>query len=154
MKRLATVGALAISSVFALSAQDPTLAIGGAGPAPYFENALDKIADALKSSGVKVKILSGDARTRTALLDETKHRGYASLLYVTLESPRDNKSDAARGDIAGACFVDGKQVWTEDSKSPLVLPLGFDHEVDSMVNGIVKKISKRAGGPCLPKVVR
>jgi hypothetical protein len=43
-------------------------------------------------------------------------------------------------------------LWEEKkSKGPLVLPLGKEHEVDSMVSGMVKKISKRAGGPCLPK---
>ena len=152
--QLAKIGLVGIASILAVSAasnQDSTVAIGGAGASPYFEQAVDKIADGLKASGVKVKVLPGDARARTALLDDATTRGYASLLYVTLQSPRDSQSNPSRGEIVGACFVGGKQVWEEKSKGPLVLPLGKEHEVDSMVSGLVKKINKRAGGPCLPK---
>ncbi len=151
--QFAKLGLVGIASFFFASAasQDPTVAIGGAGPSPYFEQAVDKIADALRADGVKVKVLSGDARTRTALLDDAKTRGFGSLLYLTMQSPRDSQTDASRGEIVGACFVDGKQLWEEKSKGPLVLPLGKEHEVDSMVGGLVKKINKRAGGPCLPK---
>ena len=39
----------------------------------------------------------------------------------------------------------------ERPESPLELPLGVEHEIESMVNGIIEKIGKRAGGPCLPK---
>ena len=130
---------------------DPVVVLGGAGPAPYFEKALDGIADALTASGVKSKVLPGDAHTRTELLDETKQRGYSNLLYVTLESPRDGRSDPSRGNLVASCFVEGKKAWEEESKGPLVLPRGVDQELDSMLNGLVKKITKRAGGPCLPK---
>ena len=151
--RLLKIGVLGLAStLFVAAGSDSTVVLGGAGPAPYFEGALDKIADTLTSAGVKVKILSGEARTRTALLDEMKQRGYSNLLYITLESPRDNPTDASRGDIVGTCFVHGKKVWDEESKGPLVLPRGKEHEVESMVNGIVKKIGKRVGGPCLLKL--
>ena len=152
--RLLKIGLLGVVSIVAINAdqtESSTVVLGGAGPAPYFEGALDKIADSLTATGVKVKVFSDEARTRTALLDEMKDKGYRNLLYVTLQSPRDTKSDSARGDIVGSCFVDGKKVWEEESKSPLVLPLGVEHEIESMVNGIIKKIGKRAGGPCLPK---
>src|ERR1700759_4634842 len=98
-------------------AQTPTLALGGTGPAPYFQNALDKIADALTSDGVKVKLLSGEAQPRTALLDEMKKPGYTNLLYITLRNPRDNAADSSRGDIVAQCFVGGNKVWEEKSKS-------------------------------------
>ncbi|MGA7236676.1 MAG: hypothetical protein WBY44_13400 [Bryobacteraceae bacterium] len=149
--KIGLLGVVSIVAINADQAQGSTVVLGGAGPAPFFEEALDKIADNLTAAGVKVKIFSGEARTRTALLDEMKEKGYRNLLYITLQSPRDAKSDSARGDIVGSCFVDGKKVWDEESKSPLVLPLGVEHEIESMVNGIVKKIGKRAGGACLPK---
>ena len=132
-------------------AQNSTLALGGTGPAPYFQGALDKIADALTSDGVKVKMLSGEAQPRTALMDEMKKPGYTKLLYITLLSPRDNPTDSSRGNIVAQCFVNGNKVWEEKSKSPWLLPLSKEHEVDSMLNGILKKIDKRAGGPCLTK---
>ena len=101
----------------------PRSSLGGAVQRPYFEGALDKIADNLTAAGVKVKIFSGEARTRTALLDEMKEKGYRNLLYITLQSPRDAKWDSARGDIVGSCFVDGKKVWDgETGKSAGVTP--------------------------------
>ena len=132
-------------------AQSSTLAIGGTGPSPYFQTALDKIADALTSDGVKVKMLSGEAKSRTALLDEMKKPGYSDLLYITLHNPRDNPADSSRGDIVAQCFVDGNKVWEEKSKSPWFLSISKDHEIDSMLNGILKKIGKRTGGPCITK---
>jgi hypothetical protein len=149
---LAKAGLLGILSILLVEAglaQDRTVVLGGAGPSPYFEQALDKIADSLAPAGVKAKIFSGNARTRNALLDEAKNQGYANLLYVTLSSPRDGRADAARGNVVAACFVDGTKTWEEKSNSPLLLPLSKEHEVESMINGIVKKIGKR--GMCLPK---
>jgi hypothetical protein len=150
LPKIGLLGVLSIATINAGQAQDSTVVLGGAGPAPYFEGALDKIADSLTAAGVKVKIFSGQTRTQTALLDEMKEKGYRNLLYVTLQNPRDSKSDSSRGDIVGSCFVDGKKVWGEESKSPLVLPKGVEHEVESMVTGIIKKIGKRVSGPCLP----
>jgi hypothetical protein len=70
--RLAKIGLIGIVSVLfagAVPAEDSTVVLGGAGPSPYFEGAIDKIADALTQAGIKVRVLSGGARSRTALLD-------------------------------------------------------------------------------------
>jgi hypothetical protein len=135
-----------------LQAQDSsTVFLGGAGPAPYFQGAIDKIADSLKSDGVKVKVAAGDRSARTALLDQAKTEGYKNLLYVTLHRPIDSPSRPARGDVTAECFVSGNKVWAEKSKSPLVFPGSTEHEMNSMISGLVKKIGKRAGGPCLAK---
>jgi hypothetical protein len=149
--KIGLLGIASISLTCAGASTDSTVVLGGSGPSPYFEGAVDKIADALTSAGVKIKILSGGPTAKTALLDEMKQPGYSNLLYVTLESPRDDPSNSSRGGIVGDCFVGGVKVWEEKAKGPLVLPLSTDHEVANMINGIVKKIGKRAGGPCLPK---
>ena len=149
--RLRKTGLLGIATLLLPAAGWAQVALGGTGQPPYFQGALDKIADALISDGVKVKVLSSEAKSRNTLLDEMKSPGYNDLLYITLHNPRDNHNDASRGDIVAECYVGGKKVWEEKSKGPLFLGISREHEINTILDGIVKKIGKRAGGPCVTK---
>ena len=62
-------------------AQDSgTVVLGGTGPTPNLQTVLDGISDALSSSGVKVKVASGDAKLRSAILEDMKTSGNTNLL--------------------------------------------------------------------------
>ena len=49
--------------------------LGGTGPTPHLQTVLDGISDMLSTNGVKVKMASGDAKSRTVILDEMKTSG-------------------------------------------------------------------------------
>src|SRR5439155_1319476 len=102
-------------------AQDSgTVVLGGTGPAPNLQTMLDGISGALSSNGVKVKIASGDAKSRSAILEDMKTSGNTNLLYVTL-----NQAKGQRGKLLVECFVDGKKLWEAVSRGS---PLAFSDE--------------------------
>jgi hypothetical protein len=129
-----------------------TVVLGGAGPAPYFERAIDKLADLLKDGGVNVRVSPGGDNARTGLLAQMKISGESNLLYVTFDRPRDGgNAESSRGTLTVECYADAKKEWSEKTKGPLLVPGSIDHQVDRMVDAMVAKINKRAGGPCLSK---
>ena len=154
--RLSSAGVvplLCMVSGFAAAApvHDSTVVLGGTGQPPYFEQAIDKLADTFQADGVKVKTLSGDTRARTALLEEMKSSGYRNLLYVTLHQPRENPADASRGDVSVECYVDAKKVWVETARGPLLLRGSKEGEVKHMLDSMVEKVGKRVRSACLSK---
>jgi len=92
----AFLGILA-ATVFAANcmAQDSTtVVLGGTGPTPHLQTVIDGISDLLSSSGVKVKVASGDAKSRTVILEDMKASGNTNLLYVSV-----NQVKGQRGKI-------------------------------------------------------
>ena len=127
-------------------AQDSTTVIlGGTGPTPHLQTVIDGVSDALSSNGVKVKVNSGDSKSRSVILDEMKTSGNTVLLYLTVNSMK-----GQRGKILAESFVDGKKVWEEDTRGSLMAVSG-EGEVRGMLKNIIEKIKKHIGKDGLPK---
>src|SRR2546427_4359628 len=116
MKVLVTVTAIFALFVGTAMAQDAsTVVLGGAGPTPHLQTVIDGISDLLSSSGVKVKVASGDAKSRSVILEDMKVSGNPNLLYVSV-----NTLAHQRGKILAECFVNGKKVWEEETRGSLL----------------------------------
>lgn len=142
------VGAFAILAMLVgtCTAQDSTtVVLGGTGPTPHLQTVIDGISDALSSSGVKVKVASGEAKARSVIIEEMKSSGNTVLLYVTV-----NQVQGQRGKVLAESFVDGKKVWEEEVRGSLVA-VSAEGEVRGMLKGINEKIKKHIGRPGLPK---
>jgi len=145
------VAATTIFAIFAMFvgtcvAQDSAaVVLGGIGPTPHFQTVLDGIWDALSSSGVKVKVASGEGKARSVILEEMKTSGNTVLLYVTV-----TKDGGERGKILVESFVDGKKMWQEESRGSQFAG-SAEGEVRGMLKSINEKIKKHIGGPGLPK---
>jgi hypothetical protein len=147
------VPTLIIVLAIATSAQAPpaatsdntTVVLGGTGPTPHLQTVIDGISDLLSSSDVKVKVASGDAKSRSVILEDMKVSGNANLLYVSV-----NTLPHQRGKMLAECFVDGKKVWEEETRGSL-LAASAEGEVRGMLKGIREKIKKHIGGPGIPK---
>ena len=127
-------------------AQDATTVfLGGTGPIPYLQTVIDGISDSLQSAGVKLKVSSGEAKSRTVLLDEMKTSGSTILLYVTVSQAKDQ-----RGKILAESFVNGKKVWEEEVRGSLVA-VSAEGEVRGMLKSINGKLVKHVGDAGLPK---
>ena len=129
----------------AWSQDTSTVVLGGTGPTPHVQTVIDGISDLLSSKGVKVKVASGDAQSRSVILEGMKVSGTTNLLYLSV-----NQVKGQRGKILVECFVDGKKVWEEDTRGGL-LAASAEGEVKGMLKGIGEKIQKHIGGPGLPK---
>ncbi len=146
MKMLATATAIFAMFVGTCMAQDSaTVILGGTGPTPHLQTVIDGISDTLSSGSLKVKVASGDAKARSAILDEMKASGNSVLLYVTV-----NQVKGQRGKILAESFVDGKKVWEEETRGSFVA-VSAEGEVRGMLKSINEKIKKHIGGPGLPK---
>jgi hypothetical protein len=151
MTQLAIKALLAAAVMFIITsrvctAQDATTVIlGGTGQAPHIQTVIDGVSDALSSSGVKVKVNSGDSKSRSAILDEMKSSGNTVLLYLTV-----NTVKGQRGKLLAESFVDGKKVWEEEVRGSLTA-VSAEGEVRGMLKSINEKIKKHTGGPGLPK---
>jgi hypothetical protein len=127
-------------------AQDSaTVVLGGTGPTPHLQTVIDGVSDVLSSGGVKVKVASGDAKSRSVILEEMKTSGNTALLYVTVNTLR-----GQRGKLLAEAFVDGKKVWEEEVRGSL-MAASAEGEVRGMLKSINEKIKKHIGGPGLPK---
>ena len=130
----------------ACSAQGSTpVMLGGTGPTPHLQTVLDGISDMLSTNGVKVKMASGDAKSRTVILDEMKTSGTTTLLYVTVNQVR-----GQRGKVAAEAFIDGKLAWAEEVRGSLTA-VSAEGEVRQMLKAINEKLKPHVGGPGLPK---
>ena len=130
----------------ACSAQGSSpVTLGGTGPTPHIETVLDGVADLLSTNGVKVKMASGDAKSRTAISEEMKASGATTLLYVTV-----NQARGQRGKVTAQAFIDGKLVWEEEVRGGFTASSG-EGEVKGMLKAINAKLKPRIGGPGLPK---
>ncbi len=129
------------------AAQDvATVVLGGTGTNPGLQTCMDGIADMLSANGVKVKIASGEPKSRTAIQEEMKSSGAKALLYLTVQ-----KAPSKRGNILVQSFVDGQQVWQEEFRGPMT---GVSREIDymrKMVEKVNEKLKKRIGDVGLPK---
>ena len=144
-KVLLVAGGIFLVTASVCAAQDSTMVIlGGAGPTPQIQTVIDGVSDALSSSGVRVKVNSGESKSRSVILDEMKTSGNRVLLYLTV-----NQMTRKRGKILAESFVDEKKVWEEDTRGS-----GFssgEDELHGMLKSINEKIKKHIGGPGLPK---
>jgi len=146
LKVFLTATAMLAIAVGVCVAQDATTVIlGGTGPTPHLQTVIDGVSDALSSSGVKVKVNSGDSKSRSVILDEMKTSGNTVLLYLTV-----NQVKGQRGKILAESFVDGKKVWEDDTRGSLVAA-SAEGEVRGMLKGIIEKIKKHIGQQGLPK---
>ena len=145
-KVLITSIAILTVTVGVCVAQDSTTVIlGGTGPTPHLQTVIDGVSDALSSNGVKVKVNSGDSKSRSVILDEMKTSGNTVLLYLTV-----NQVKGQRGKILAESFVDGKKVWEENTRGSL-MAVSAEGEVKGMLKSIIEKIKKHVSGPGLPK---
>ena len=128
------------------SAQGSTpVTLGGTGPTPHLQTVLDGISDMLSTNGVKVKVASGDAKSRTVIVDEMKASGATTLLYVTV-----NQAHGQRGKVAAQAFIDGKEVWAEEVRGSFTAT-SAEGEVRKMLKAINEKLKPHVGGPGFPK---
>ncbi len=145
-KVVVTCIAMLVVSVGICMAQDSaTVILGGTGPTPHLQTVIDGVSDALSSNGVKVKVNSGDSKSRSVILDEMKTSGNTILLYLTV-----NQVKGQRGKILAESFVDGKKVWEEDTRGSL-MAVSAEGEVKGMLKSIIEKIKKHIGKEGLPK---
>jgi len=142
---LATAALCVITSGVCIAQDTSTIILGGTGQAPHIQTVIDGVSDALTSSGVKVKVESGDSKSRSAILDEMKTSGNSILLYLTVNTMR-----GQRGKLLAESFVDGKKIWEEEVRGSL-MAVSAEGEVQGMTKSLIEKLRKRIGGPGLPK---
>ena len=140
-----SIATLIVTVGICVAQDSTTVIIGGTGPTPHIQTVIDGVSDALSSNGVKVKVNSGDSKSRSVILDEMKASGNTVLLYLTVNSMK-----GQRGKILAESFVDGKKVWEEDTRGSLMAVSG-EGEVRGMLKSIVEKIKKHIGKEGLPK---
>jgi len=147
LKNLAGVFAGVLLSFGMAFAQQglPPVMLGGTGENPHLQTVLDGIADMLSGNDVKVKVVSGEAKARSVILDEIKTTGATVLLYATV-----NQERGQRGKLLVQCFVDGKQAWEEEARGSLTA-VSAEGEVKGMVKVINEKLKKRIGQAGLQK---
>lgn len=143
IKCLITLGIL---TVVGNAAQDTTsLVLGGTGPTPHLQTVLDGLSDMLSDSGILVKVSPGEARSRSAILDEMKSSGAKTLLYIAVhQAPRQ------RGKIVAQLFVDGKSAWEEEVRGGFA-SFSAEGEVRKMLKAITAKVKDHIGSKTLPR---
>ncbi len=123
--------------------------LAGTSTSPFLPQTLDGIADVLTAKGVKVKVSSSDSKARSAVLEEVKTVGAASLLYVTLF--QGVAGSMKRGKLTLQCFdPDGKTLWEEEIKGSMGA-FSQEGEFKGMLKNTNAKVEARIGGPGLPK---
>ncbi|HTQ59674.1 MAG TPA: hypothetical protein VMI32_05600 [Candidatus Solibacter sp.] len=142
---LVSAAIFVITSGVCVAQDTTTVILGGTGQAPHIQTVIDGVSDALSSSGVKVKVNSGDSKSRTAILDEMKTSGNSVLLYLTV-----NTVKGQRGKLLAESFVDGKKIWEEEVRGSL-MAVSAEGEVRGMMKNLNEKLKRRVGGPGLPK---
>jgi hypothetical protein len=127
--------------------------LGGTGPTTHLQTVLDGISDMLSANNVKVKIASGEAKSRNVLLDEMKASGATLLLYIEVhqESKKPGVGGGGRGSIVARSFVDGKPMWEEEVKGGIFAG-SAEAEVRKMLKNINDKLKAHIGSAGLPKV--
>ena len=115
--------------------------LAGTGQSPHLQTVLDGISDALSSSGVKAKVISGESKARSAVLDDMKSSGLSTLLYISVYMP-----ESQRGNVVAQLFIDGKEAWQEKITGP-IMPQSDEKYLRSMIKSINQKLSGHIGGP-------
>jgi hypothetical protein len=123
-----------------------TVVIGGTGPTPHLQTMIDGISDMLGSAGIDVKVNSGEAKSRTVILEEMRASGYSNLLFISLY-----QSENYKGKVIAESFIDGKKIWQEEAGGSSFSMVSPEKEVAGMLKRINEKLKKQIGKPGLPK---
>jgi uncharacterized protein YdbL (DUF1318 family) len=94
--------------------------LGGAGENPHLQTVLDGVADMLSAGNVNIKVVSGEAKS----------------LYATV-----NQAKGQRGKVLVQCFLAGQQIWEEEARGSLAA-MSAEGEVKGMVKTINEKLKK------------